>query len=673
MFFRSVRTSDFFIFCELGMRSQLKTKQAIQKCYEDLKKGASNLEAINRLLALIIARILSDRKILSVHDFRAHAPTLPQVMAHWKQDALAADEDWGAFALQERTRPLPNSGKRILKDSSLCLSPVFLGDYYQWLVPKTKRQTRGIFYTPKDLAELMAGYLADARCVLDPACGAGSLLSAVYDVQMARCGGESQRDRHRRLLQDNLWGMDLDPAATWLTRCRLALKSQEYVYPQNILTGDALFSDRIAPKRFDGVIANPPYMGHRRMPFKRMAALRERYSAVYGDKGDLAYCFFALAHRALTSKGRAVFLTSRYFLEAQNGKPLRRFLTQMMRVETLIDYYGYRPIRGIGIDPMISVVANHLSPKATVKIFRRCVDGDPQSATKALEDKKQFDRFSVPRISLNAEGWHLLPPATKKIIEKIEAACKCALGDVAGSFQGVITGCDAAFIDRAATLPANCESWSCMASWIKNRQVKPFRIENPALYLIQITDESDLTRYPVIKEKLMRYRDRLEKRRECRLGKIPWYALQWPRNKKSFESPKIVFPYKAEKNRFALDKDGLYFSADVYGITSEKIPLEALTVLLNTPIYDFYFKAIAKKLGGALFEYYPNTLMRLKLPTPGHLIFCKLKNLYDIIMNAENAEKTAKLRQADLLLAKAFNLTTSELEMIENRYARQFF
>ncbi|WP_329886521.1 N-6 DNA methylase [Pseudoramibacter sp. HA2172] len=655
------------------MGSQLKTKQAIQKCYEDLKKEISNLEAINRLLALIVARILSDRKILSIHDFLAHCPTLPQVMACWKQDVLKADEDWGASALQELTMPLPNSGGRLLRDPSLCLAPAFLGDYYQWLIPKTERQTRGIFYTPSDLAELMASHLAEARCVLDPACGAGSLLSAVYDFQMARCMDESQRDRHRTLLKDNLWGMDMDPAAAWLTRCRLALKSSEYVYPQNILIGDALFSDKIATKEFDGVIVNPPYMGHRWMPFKRMAVLRERYSAVYGDKGDLAYCFFALAHRVLKPKGRAVFLTSRYFMEAQNGESLRRFLTQTMCVEMLMDFYGYRPMRGIGIDPMISVMVNHARPKSIVKIFRRRVDGKPQSGGNAVRDKRQFDRFSLPQASLNAEGWHLLPPATKTIIQKIEAVCRCALGEVAASFQGVITGCDAAFISRADVLPADCASWPCTASWIKNRQVDAFQIAKPAMFLINITDEEDLMRYPAIKDKLTPYRDRLEKRRECRLGKIPWYALQWPRNKKNFESPKIVFPYKAEKNRFALDKKGLYFSADVYGIRSEEIPLAALTVLLNTPIYDFYFKTVAKKLGDALFEYYPNTLMRLKLPSPDNLIFCKLKNLYDIIMNAENTEKSVRLRQADLLLAKAFNLTAFELEMIENRYARQFF
>ena len=655
------------------MRSQLKTKQAIQKCYEDLQKNASNLEAFNRLLALIVARILSDREILSVCDFPERCPALPQVMARWKREGLVAGEDWGASALQGLTRPLPNSGGRLLRDPSLCLAPEFLGDYYQWLIPKTERQTRGIFYTPSDLAELMASHLADARRVLDPACGAGSLLSAVYDFQMARCMDESQRDRHRTLLKDSLWGMDMDPAAVWLTRCRLALKSNEYVYPRNILTGDALFSDKIATKRFDGVIVNPPYMGHRRMPFKRMAALRERYSAVYGDKGDLAYCFFALAHRVLKPKGRAVFLTSRYFMEAQNGEPLRRFLMQRMHVETLIDYYGYRPMRGIGIDPMISVMVNHVKPKATVKIFRRRVEGGPKNGNKAVEDEKHFERFSLPQAALNAAGWHLLPPQTKAIVEKIETACRCALGEVAASFQGVITGCDAAFISRADTLPEDGKPWPCTAPWIKNRQVDAFRIEKPTMVLINITDEEDLIRYPAIKDKLVPYRDRLEKRRECRLGKIPWYALQWPRNKKNFESPKIVFPYKAEKNRFALDKNRFYFSADVYGITSEEIPLAALTVLLNTPIYDFYFKAIAKKLGNALFEYYPSTLMRLKLPSPDNLIFCKLKNLYDIIMNAENTGKSVRLRQADLLLAKTFHLTTSELEMIENRYAGQFF
>ena len=100
---------------------------------------------------------------------------------------------------------------------------------------------------------------------------------------------------------------------------------------------------------------------------------------------------------------------------------------------------------------MISVMVNHVKPKATVKIFRRRVEGGPKSGNKAVEDEKHFERFSLPQAALNAAGWHLLPPQTKAIVEKIETACRCALGEVAASFQGVITGCDAAFISRVDT------------------------------------------------------------------------------------------------------------------------------------------------------------------------------------------------------------------------------
>ncbi len=36
--------------------------------------------------------------------------------------------------------------------------------------------------------------------------------------------------------------------------------------------------------------------------------------------------------------------------------------------------------------------------------------------------------------------------------------------------------------------------------------------------------------------------------------------------------------------------------------------------ILNSKIYDFYFKTFAKKLGEDLYEYYPNNLMRLYIP-----------------------------------------------------------
>lgn len=84
-----------------------------------------------------------------------------------------------------------------------------------------------------------------------------------------------------------------------------------------------------------------------------------------------------------------------------------------------------------------------------------------------------------------------------------------------------------------------------------------------------------------------------------------------------FEREKIIFPYKSATNRFVIDK-GNYFSADIYALLlkdDELISYELLVKLLNSKIYEFYYKSFAKKLGGSLYEYYPNNLIRLYVPT----------------------------------------------------------
>lgn len=81
---------------------------------------------------------------------------------------------------------------------------------------------------------------------------------------------------------------------------------------------------------------------------------------------------------------------------------------------------------------------------------------------------------------------------------------------------------------------------------------------------------------------------------------------------------KIVWPYKSDRNAFRVDRTGAFFSADVYGmtVTDPEWDPDLLAALLNTPFYDRLFKSFGKKLGASLYEYYPNTVMRLKLPDP---------------------------------------------------------
>lgn len=83
-----------------------------------------------------------------------------------------------------------------------------------------------------------------------------------------------------------------------------------------------------------------------------------------------------------------------------------------------------------------------------------------------------------------------------------------------------------------------------------------------------------------------------------------------------FEKKKIVFPYKSSHNIFAVDK-GSYFSADIYCLLLKEnsfFSYDFLVKILNSKLYEFYYKTYSKKLGGDLYEYYPNNVMKMLVP-----------------------------------------------------------
>ncbi len=93
-----------------------------------------------------------------------------------------------------------------------------------------------------------------------------------------------------------------------------------------------------------------------------------------------------------------------------------------------------------------------------------------------------------------------------------------------------------------------------------------------------------------------------------------WYHLQWARKESSFEQEKIIYPFKSKENRFALDKDNSYFSADVYFFTIKEefkslISYPYLLTILNSKVYQTYMQAFLKKMGNSIYEYYPYRLL----------------------------------------------------------------
>jgi len=349
--------------------------------------------------------------------------------------------------------------------------------------------------------------------------------------------------------------------------------------------------------------------------------LLNEYDTVFKDKSDISFCFLKRIVDILSPNGISGIITSRYFMEGPTGRNLRMYLANNTNILEIVDFYGAKIFRDVGVATAIYFFEKTKSLNNEINVNKLIDDGHSFEESEDLQETMKanlFERFQINQANLDTDRWILISKESLNIYKKIENKSKYKLGDIVTSFQGVITGCDKAFVLTEELIKKYNIEKELLKKWIKNKNVDRYHILDTELSLVY----SDLIKlekdYPNSIEFIRNYKDRLENRRECKVGRRKWYELQWGRDTKLFEQPKIVFPYKASTNRFALDYNNLYCSADIYSIIIKdeyrnKISLEYLVGLLNSRIYEFYFKLFAKKMGKGIYDYYPNSVLDMKI------------------------------------------------------------
>ncbi|MET8288384.1 class I SAM-dependent DNA methyltransferase [Streptomyces sp. NPDC005132] len=118
-------------------------------------------------------------------------------------------------------------------------------------------ETAGEHFTPREVIKLMVNLLvapdADAlslpgivRTVMDPACGTGGMLSAADDRILALNPDATVE----------VYGQELNPESWAICRSDLMIKGQD---PENIAFGNSFSDDGHARRKFDYILANPPF------------------------------------------------------------------------------------------------------------------------------------------------------------------------------------------------------------------------------------------------------------------------------------------------------------------------------------------------------------------------------------------------------------------------------
>lgn len=139
------------------------------------------------------------------------------------------------------------------------VSNVEMGYLYEELIRKfseLSNETAGEHFTPREVIHLMVNLLFEdegsltkrgiVRTLYDPACGTGGMLSIAED--------------HLRDLNDRarleVFGQELNPETYAICRSDMMLKGQD---PSHIAFGNSFTEDHHEGRRFDYLLANPPF------------------------------------------------------------------------------------------------------------------------------------------------------------------------------------------------------------------------------------------------------------------------------------------------------------------------------------------------------------------------------------------------------------------------------
>jgi adenine-specific DNA-methyltransferase len=242
--------------------------------------------------------------------------------------------------------------------------------------------------------------------VLDPGCGTGAFIEGI----LRWC--ESRQAPIPRIV-----GVESNPR-------HAAVALRKFASSRNVTIRAEDFLQTI-PKRYDFVVANPPYVPITGLSDKEKADYRGRFEVAV-ERFDLYLLFFEQALKSLKASGRLVFITPEKFMYVSTAGPLRRLLAARGVEEIRLVDEGSFP--ELVTYPTITVVGQS-RPDVLTKIMLR--DGETVS------------------VSLTRDGSSWLPLTSRKRFR----ACQHELQDFCRRIScGVATGADSVFVQETSSL-----------------------------------------------------------------------------------------------------------------------------------------------------------------------------------------------------------------------------
>lgn len=244
-----------------------------------------------------------------------------------------------------------------------------LGLVYMSLSNSSERISNGAYYTPSPVVEQLVQKSLpmlekEFPRVLDPCCGSGNFLLRVFYYLRMRLvkNGYSSVDAERKILEEGIFGSDIDPIAVWLCKINLLLFCEGNIIPVrwNIRSINPLLYDKYEISgEFDLIIGNPPWGSD--LAREDMPIYREKYITA-GSSCDSFSLFIEYALNILQDKGIVAYILPESILKVKTHYPVRKMLLEKTHIQA-IEKLGNK-FFGV-FAPAVSLIARKIKEKSS--------------------------------------------------------------------------------------------------------------------------------------------------------------------------------------------------------------------------------------------------------------------------------------------------------------------
>jgi hypothetical protein len=398
------------------------------------------------------------------------------------------------------------------------------------------RKAGGVYYTPtyivnyivkNTVGKLLEGKRPGRRGgasrlrIVDPACGSGSFLIGAYEYLLdwhrdryledgpekylkeiyQGPGGQWHLtiDEKRRILLNNIYGVDIDPQAVEVTKLSLLLKVLEGESSDSITRQLALIQERALPdldnnikcgnsligpefyddqelnlfgeedfyrinvfdwkaafpsvfngdkSGFDAVIGNPPYI--RIQTLREFAPVEvEHYKRAYRSAGkgnyDIYVTFIERGLELLNKSGRLGYILPHKFFNAKYGQPVRELISSGKHLSEIVHFGDEQVFTGA-----TTYTALLFLDKVGNQHFR-FVRADDLTEWRTTRDAEEG---TVPVERATPDEWNFVVGPGADLFERLRQM-PIKLGDVAHIFVGLQTSADKVYVLEQISEPEN--------------------------------------------------------------------------------------------------------------------------------------------------------------------------------------------------------------------------